>query len=79
MAKENTAAVSSEKEITEEEQAPKKKIKKNADLLPSKKEKMTVGQIILLALLFLFTVFCFADLPFRVIVDILLNAAYQPL
>ena len=51
MAKENTAAVSSEKEITEEEQAPKKKIKKNADLLPSKKEKMTVGQIILLALL----------------------------
>ena len=58
MAKENTAAVSSEKEITEEEQAPKKKIKKNADLLPSKKEKMTVGQIILLALLFLFTVFC---------------------
>ena len=63
MAKENTAAVSSEKEITEEEQAPKKKIKKNADLLPSKKEKMTVGQIILLALLFLFTVFCCACDP----------------
>jgi multiple sugar transport system permease protein/putative aldouronate transport system permease protein len=32
----------------------------NADLAPSKKERMSVGQIILLICLFLFTVFCFA-------------------
>ena len=34
--------------------------KKNADLAPSKKEKMSAGQIILLICLIIFTIFCFA-------------------
>ena len=38
----------------------KEKKNKNADLAPSKTEKMSIGQIILLICLFLFTVFCFA-------------------
>ena len=33
---------------------------KNADLAPSKKEKMSTGQIILLICLIIFTIFCFA-------------------
>ena len=34
--------------------------KKNADLAPSKKEKMSAGQIVLLICLIIFTIFCFA-------------------
>lgn len=53
MADETTMAVAADKK-------DEKKIKKDADLMPSKKEKMTFGQIILLVLLALFTIFCFA-------------------
>ena len=40
--------------------AKEKKVGKNADLMASKTEKMSIGQIILLICLFIFTVFCFA-------------------
>jgi len=36
------------------------RMNKNADLAPSKKEKMSTGQIILLLCLIVFTIFCFA-------------------